>query len=257
MPQVLPPVWLLSMKAGKKLLSQAWSSALLAMSSNGTIASSSISVNMSVESRTDDLRRLAALERGERLDDRLLVGAGVDRLHLDAGVLLLEVRGAAVDDLGDRAAHRDRVVEGELHRGLGGRGRRAAREAASRPRRCAIRAWSRHHAVSSSSRDGSRRVGGVVAAAPGLRVEHVARPRGATRVGRARPGPARRGRARAPRGSGRPPRRSRSSRRRGTRRSPRARRSRPARAQRISSGRTPSSRPAPGPASTGGRRCPR
>ena len=53
MPQVLPPVWLLSMKAGKKLLSQAWSSALVAIVSKGTIASSSMSVNMSVESSTD------------------------------------------------------------------------------------------------------------------------------------------------------------------------------------------------------------
>ena len=53
MPQVLPPVWLLAMNAGKKLFIQALSSALLAMSSNGTIASSSIRVYMSVESSTE------------------------------------------------------------------------------------------------------------------------------------------------------------------------------------------------------------
>ena len=41
------------MNAGKKLLSQARSSALVAIASNGTIASSSIRVNMSVESSTD------------------------------------------------------------------------------------------------------------------------------------------------------------------------------------------------------------
>ena len=114
MPQVLPPVWLFSMKAGKKLVSHALSSAVLTTSSKGTIASSSISVNMSVESSIAVWRRLAALVRGERLDDRLLVGARVDRLHLDAGVLLLEIGGEAVDDLGDRPADRHRVVEGDL-----------------------------------------------------------------------------------------------------------------------------------------------
>ena len=53
MPQVLPPVWLLSMKAGKKPFIHALSSALVARSSKGMMASSSMSVNMSVESRTD------------------------------------------------------------------------------------------------------------------------------------------------------------------------------------------------------------
>ena len=43
----------MSMKAGKKLFIQALSSALVARSSNGMTASSSISVNMSVESSTD------------------------------------------------------------------------------------------------------------------------------------------------------------------------------------------------------------
>src|SRR6266849_2918748 len=51
MPHVLPPVRLLSMKAGKKLASHALSSAVLITSSKGITASSSISVNMSVESR--------------------------------------------------------------------------------------------------------------------------------------------------------------------------------------------------------------
>ena len=48
-------------------------------------------------------RRLAALDGGQRLGDRLLVAARVDGLQLDAGILLLEVGGVAVDDLGDRA----------------------------------------------------------------------------------------------------------------------------------------------------------
>ena len=51
MPQVLPPVWLFFMKAGKNDFSHACSSAALVSSSHGTIASSSISVNMSVESK--------------------------------------------------------------------------------------------------------------------------------------------------------------------------------------------------------------
>ncbi len=52
MPQVFPPVWLFCMKAGKKLLIQFFSASDLAKSSNGTIASSSIKENMSVERRT-------------------------------------------------------------------------------------------------------------------------------------------------------------------------------------------------------------
>ena len=44
----------------------------------------------------------------------VLIGAGIDRLHLDAGIGLLEVGGIAVDDLGDRAADRDRIVERDL-----------------------------------------------------------------------------------------------------------------------------------------------
>jgi hypothetical protein len=53
MPQVLPPVWLFSMNPGKKLFSHAWSASVLIISSHGTIASSSISVYMSVESSTE------------------------------------------------------------------------------------------------------------------------------------------------------------------------------------------------------------
>jgi hypothetical protein len=41
------------MKPGKKLASHALSSGVFTMSSNGTIASSSISVNMSVDKRID------------------------------------------------------------------------------------------------------------------------------------------------------------------------------------------------------------
>jgi hypothetical protein len=52
MPQVLPPVRLFSMKAGKKLFIQLFSSPFLANSSNGTTASSSISENMSVDRST-------------------------------------------------------------------------------------------------------------------------------------------------------------------------------------------------------------
>src|SRR5215470_10486999 len=52
-PQVLPAVWLLSMKAGKKLFSQVLSSSDLLKSSMGTTASSSISVNISVDNNTE------------------------------------------------------------------------------------------------------------------------------------------------------------------------------------------------------------
>ena len=53
MPQVLPGVRLFSMNAGKKLAIHFLSSSVLMKPSIGTIASSSISVNMSVESSTD------------------------------------------------------------------------------------------------------------------------------------------------------------------------------------------------------------
>ncbi len=53
MPQVWPPVWLFFMKAGKKLPSHFLSSSLLMKPSKGMTASSSISVNMSVESSTE------------------------------------------------------------------------------------------------------------------------------------------------------------------------------------------------------------
>ena len=49
MPQVLPPVRLFSMKAGKNFPIQLFSASLLASSSNGTTASSSMSENMSVD----------------------------------------------------------------------------------------------------------------------------------------------------------------------------------------------------------------
>ncbi len=52
MPQVLPPVWLFSMKAGKNDFAQALSASVFKRSSNGAMASSSISENMSVESKT-------------------------------------------------------------------------------------------------------------------------------------------------------------------------------------------------------------
>ena len=53
MPQVLPPVWLFAMNAGKKLLSHFRSLSPRAKSSNATMASSSISENMSVDSSTE------------------------------------------------------------------------------------------------------------------------------------------------------------------------------------------------------------
>ena len=52
-PQVLPPIWVLAMKALKKLFSQALSSAVFIKLSMGTTASSSISVNKSEDSNTD------------------------------------------------------------------------------------------------------------------------------------------------------------------------------------------------------------
>ena len=82
------------------------------------MASSSISVNMSVDSSTEVAGGVAALVRGERLDDGLLVGAGIDRLHLDARVLLLEVGRKRVDQLGDRPADGNRIEERDLGRAL-------------------------------------------------------------------------------------------------------------------------------------------
>ena len=79
-----------------------------------------------------ELRRLAALGRRQRLHDRLLVGARVDRVHLHVGVLLAEVGSHLVDRLRHRAADGDRVVEVDLgdllrrrrqRRGDGGDGR--------------------------------------------------------------------------------------------------------------------------------------
>ncbi|MNL67997.1 hypothetical protein D3C87_1926520 [compost metagenome] len=52
--------------------------------------------------------------RGQRLDDGLLIGAGVDRLDLDRRVLLLEAGCEGVDQLGDRPADCDRIEEREL-----------------------------------------------------------------------------------------------------------------------------------------------
>ena len=52
-PQILPPVWLFAMKAGKKLAIHFLSSSVFRKSLIGTIASSSISVNMSVDSSTE------------------------------------------------------------------------------------------------------------------------------------------------------------------------------------------------------------
>src|SRR5262249_39711855 len=51
MPHVLPPVWLFFMNAGKNDLIHAGSSGAFASSSQGRIASSSMSVNMSVDRR--------------------------------------------------------------------------------------------------------------------------------------------------------------------------------------------------------------
>jgi hypothetical protein len=73
-----------------------------------------MSENMSVDSNHGELRRLAALGRRQRLDDRLLVGARVDRVDLDVGVLLREVGRHLVDRLRHRAADGDRVVEVDL-----------------------------------------------------------------------------------------------------------------------------------------------
>ena len=116
MPQVLPPVWLFSMKAGKKLASHFLSSSVLMKSSIGTIASSSISVNMSVESSTEVTGGVPLLCAVSALVMRFLIGAGIDRLHLDRRIGLLEIGRVAVDDLGDRAADRDRIEERDFGR---------------------------------------------------------------------------------------------------------------------------------------------
>src|SRR5215831_3447601 len=100
------------MKAGKKLFSQALSSSVLMKSSMGVTASSSISVNMSVESSTEVVGGLPLL--WAVIDDRFLIGTGIDRLHLDAGVILLEFTGIGVNQLCDWPADGNRVVEGDF-----------------------------------------------------------------------------------------------------------------------------------------------
>src|SRR5262249_52173475 len=62
--------------------------------------------------------RLAALNGRQRLRDRVLISARVDRLDLDARVLFLEVGRESVDDLGDGAADRDGVVKRDFDRRL-------------------------------------------------------------------------------------------------------------------------------------------
>ncbi len=71
------------------------------------------------------LRRLAALQRRQRLDPRVVVIAGIDRVDLDVRVFLHEVGDDAVDHLGQRAADRDRVIHGQLGGRLRGRGGQA------------------------------------------------------------------------------------------------------------------------------------
>ena len=66
---------------------------------------------------------VAALHGDQRLADRLHVIARIDRLDLDARVLLLEIRPIAVDKLGDRPGDGDRVIEADLH--IGGPGRKS------------------------------------------------------------------------------------------------------------------------------------
>ena len=147
MPQVLPPVWLFSMKAGKKLASHVLSSAVfdeVVERHDRVLVDQRVHVGRQEDRRRGRRRRLV---RRQRLDDRVLVGAGVDRLHLDAGVLLLEVGGHLVDDLGDRAADGDRVVERDLglrERGCGEAGECPRRSSA---RRCGSGSWCLSSAV--------------------------------------------------------------------------------------------------------------
>src|SRR5262249_15254577 len=69
-------------------------------------------------------RRVTALDGGERLGDRILIGTRVDRLDLDSGILLFEVCCESVDDLGDWTANFDRGVERDLYGRLGENERR-------------------------------------------------------------------------------------------------------------------------------------
>ena len=58
--------------------------------------------------------RIAALVRGDQLDQGFLIGARIDRLHLDARILLLEVGRHRIDQLGDRPADGNGIVEGDF-----------------------------------------------------------------------------------------------------------------------------------------------
>jgi hypothetical protein len=85
--------------------------------------------------REDDgeLRRIAALERGDDLGDRVLVAAGIDGIDLDVRVRGREIGHHLVDDLGDRAADGDGIVH--VDRRLG-RDRRDGERERRRKRGC-------------------------------------------------------------------------------------------------------------------------
>ena len=73
------------------------------------------------------VRRRAALVAGERLRERFLVGAGIDRPDADLGMLAREVLDQSADQRRERAAHRHREVEADLDAGRRERERRHAR----------------------------------------------------------------------------------------------------------------------------------
>ncbi len=75
-----------------------------------------------------ELRRLAAFQRGERLDARVVVVAGVDGIDLDARILLFESGDKLIDQLGQLSADRDRIVHVQLDR-TGRPGRRGEEQA--------------------------------------------------------------------------------------------------------------------------------
>ena len=78
--------------------------------------------------QNDDIGRITGLGGGHRLHDRVLIAAGIDRLHGDIGMRLAEVGDITVDDLGDRAADGDRIIEGDLGRGCGSAAQNRGRE---------------------------------------------------------------------------------------------------------------------------------
>ncbi len=152
-----------------------------------------------------ELRTRLRLQCGLRLGHGILIRAGVDRRHLDRWVLALEVCRVAVDDLRDRSANRDREVETDVGRRIGGAGDGRQRQRGAGGRQYAATGRADHaRTVSFAARDAldtltggsveqvDRLLGGETHLRPGSQHDaarkpcqhrHIADPAGDHRVG--------------------------------------------------------------------------